>query len=384
MMLCEKKQCTGCFSCKSICSRGAISIQADSMGKRYPVIDQSKCIECGSCIKACHILNPPHLNRPLTAYAAWSKSEKDIYSSSGGIAAIFSRYILKNSGVVYGVGYKHARVSYIRIIKEEDIELLRGSKYVESDIDDTYLQVKNDLKQDNKVLFIGTPCQVAGLRLFLRKQYTNLFLVDLICHGVPPQQYLVEHVNKFRKKWDKVSFRGKFDFIFSVYDKDKIVIQKNFLEDEYFCAFYKCITFRDNCYTCRYSRIERCSDITIGDFWGLDRDSLTMKYDGRVSLILPNTAHGMNLLEMVADDLNYEERSIDEAVNPQQTNLIHPSEKTDDRVIFEKYYSEKGFDRAVMKTSLSGLIMKQKVRGTLKRTKIGCFLVEIKKRKNRY
>ncbi len=371
MQLCGKEQCTGCLACKNSCPKKAIHIQTDKLDRFYTVIDSEKCVECGICRAVCHIINPPTLKRPTDVYAAWSKNILDKYSSSGGIAAVLSRYIINQSGVVYGTGYLDGRVKYIRINKVEDFELLRGSKYVESDIDGVYLKVKKDLIKKINVLFIGTPCHIAGLKSFLQKDYQNLLTVDLICHGVPPQKYLVDHVNKLTKNWDAVAFRGKYDYVFTVYQKSRILVQKAFLEDEYFCAFYKNLIFRENCYICPYAKIARCADITIGDFWGLDRNTLKIPYDGRISVVLTNSAKGKQMLFSVKDDIICEKRSIEEAANQQQTNLNHPSEKTNDREIFELEYSIQGFEKSIMMTSLSALIRKQKIRGTLKRTRLG-------------
>lgn len=378
MQLCSKEQCTGCLACKNSCPQNAINIKTDELEKIYTVIDSRKCVECGICRTVCHIINPPVLKKPTDAYAAWSKNTQDKYSSSGGMAATLSRYIINCSGVVYGAGFLDGRVKYLRISEAKDFELLRGSKYVESDMDGVYSKIKKDLIQKIYVLFIGIPCHVAGLKSFLQKDYPNLFTVDLICHGVPPQKYLTDHVDKLTKNWDRVTFRGKYDFVLTVYQNNRIRVQKTFLEDEYFCAFFKNLIFRENCYICPYAKIERCSDITIGDFWGLDRSTLKTNYEGRISLALTNSIKGEKLFSSIQDTVFFEKRSIEEAANQQQTNLIHPSEKSNDREVFEREYVSRGFEKAIMLTSLSALIRKQKIRGTLKRTKIGKMIQRLK------
>lgn len=380
MILCDTKLCTGCMSCLNSCQYNAIKTYKDALGRKLPRIDKSKCVGCGLCRKVCHIINRPQLNFPIGVYAARSNNEADKYSSSGGLATVIARHILDLGGIVFGVGFEKSQVKYLRIDKIEDLEKIRGSKYVESEVGDIYKTVKVDLCNKRIVLFIGTPCCVAGLRGYLNKEYENLVTVDLICHGTPPQDYLIEHVNKMANQWDEISFRGRYEFLFTVYQDKKVIKQKGYLEDEYFCAFFKNLIFRENCYRCIYARPDRCSDITLGDFWGIDKETLSENYDGRISLVLLNTIKGEQLFVNL-NDIKFEKRSFEEAMNPQQTNLRHPSQKPKGRELFETYYPQKGLEKAIYMTELSKILKKQRIRGWIKKTLIGRLAVKIKNRK---
>lgn len=369
MNICNTYDCTGCFACMNICTKDAISVITDDLGKTIPHIDSSKCIECGLCKKICPVENAVELKKTDDAFAVWSNEDKDReVSSSGGAAAVFSRYVLKNGGCVFGASSNGGITNHICIEDEKDIDRLRGSKYVQSFIGLTYREIKNKLDKGKFVLFTGTPCQVAGLNSFLHKDYDNLITVDLICHGTPPHKYLEEHINEKLngKKWDCYSFRGKYDWFLSVYCNKKIIYQTRRESDEYFMAFLNAMTFRDNCYKCKYARKERVSDITIGDFWGLDRKNLKNQYKGRISLVLPNTENGQSFFDKCKDRFTYEKRSIEEAANPMQGNLLQPSIPHKEREIFIEKYKKDGFEKAVRGTLLGKLVRKNRLKGNIK------------------
>lgn len=353
MEVCDPKVCTGCFACKNICPQNAISIGYDELGKTIPIMDGEKCIECGACRKVCPMLSDVSFHVPYEAYAVWSKEPKDVIrSSSGGAAAVFSRHFLTNGGVVCGAVVREGVTQHICLENPEELDLLRGSKYVQSEIGNCYCQIRNYLRKGRKVLFIGTPCQSAGLQTFLGKDYSELITVDLICHGTPPQKYLTEHLRSQDVDFDRFSFRGKYDWYLTAYQGDEIVYQRQRSRDRYFLAFLEGLSYRENCYSCRYARKERVSDLTIGDFWGLNRKSMVHQYNGRVSLVLPCTPKGQEYFDTVKDKLTWEKRSVDEAVNETQGNLLHPSIPHKDRELFEIIYRTKGFTKAVAATSL--------------------------------
>lgn len=353
MELCTVQSCTGCFACKNICPKQAIFVGKDSLGKTIPKIDDTLCIECGLCRKVCPVLQPVSLQYPYDAYAVWSKNKDDLqYSSSGGAGAVFARCVLSSGGVVCGAAVKDGTAKHILINSEEQIDQLRGSKYVQSEMGDCYKQIKQYLLAGKQVLFIGTPCQSAGLQRYLQKDYENLLTVDLICHGTPPQVYLSEHLAKHTKKYTSFSFRGKYDWFLTAYDSSRISYQREREKDIYFLSFLDALTYRDNCYSCRYARLERVSDITIGDFWGLDRSTMKHPYNGRVSLVLPNTEKGSQFFNQIKEQFVYEKRTIQEAANKEQGNLLHPSIPHKDRQKFEEVYRKKGFEAAVSATSI--------------------------------
>lgn len=353
MNICKSADCTGCFACLNICKHGAITIAEDENGQTIPKINSIKCVSCGLCERVCPANYPMEFIRASKAYAVWSKNEEDrVNSSSGGAAAIFSRTVLRNGGIVYGAYSGERKVKHICVSNEEQLWKLCGSKYVQSDIGIIYADIKQQLHSGRTAIFIGTPCQVAGLKSYLKKEYENLMTVDLICHGVVPWKYLKEHIdNKCKnKKWDAVSFRGKSDYCLTVYDNDIVCYQCDCFKDEYFCAFLEGLTFRDSCYQCKYARPERIADITIGDFWGLDRKKMCKKYEGRISLVLPNTKKGIDFFEQTKEQFDWEERSIAEAMNEAQGNLLHPTVMPEDREQFLIDYKKYGFEKAVKKS----------------------------------
>lgn len=192
----KKKDCSGCNACAEACPKHCIEMIPDKKGFLYPKVDTATCIDCGVCTKVCPFEDGNiHLNTPLTAYAAWNKDrEQYLASSSGGAAQVFSSYIINQGGVVYGCTSYDMRIRHIRVDALSDLHKLQGSKYVQSDVRGLFSKVKDDLKAGKPVLFIGTPCQIAGLKNYIKQIPEHLYLVDLICHGVPSQQMLNEHI----------------------------------------------------------------------------------------------------------------------------------------------------------------------------------------------
>ena len=370
MTICDYQECTGCFACMNICVHNAITVTTDEFGKTIPKVNDNLCVGCGVCRKVCPINNPVEQVIPSHVYAAWSKLPIDVeLSSSGGMASVLSRWILKQGGVVFGASSEGKSVRHVAIKNEKDIEKIRGSKYVQSEIQYSFREVKTEVEKRKPVLFSGTPCQIAGLKNYLRKDYANLYTVDLICHGTPPTEYLTSHLRAVlptNTDWNHVSFRGKYNFILTAYLDDKIVYQESKDMDTYYKAFFDGLIFRDNCYQCHYAFPERVSDITVADFWGIDRSKMEHPYDGRISLVLVNTEKGKQLFEQCCDDFIYEEHTLEEAMSPEQTNLHHPSVPHKDREIFEKAYRLKGFEKAVRKTEIGKIIRKRKARLFLK------------------
>ncbi len=367
-LICNSEECTGCFACLNVCPGKAITVATDRLGKTIPKIDENLCVNCGLCKKVCPNVNDLQLKKPHMAIAAWSKREEDVKRcSSGGAATVFSRNILNANGVVFGAASINHHVEHIKIDNINDLGYLRGSKYVQSFTGNTYSEVKDILETGKKVLYIGVPCQISGLKSFLQHDYDNLITVDLICHGTPPFSYLDSYLNECNiKDWDTVSFRGENDWNLTVCKNGDIIYKCYRDEDYYFKAFLDGLSYRDNCYKCKYARIERISDITIGDFWGIERATMTNKYEGRISLILLSTEKGKKFWEECCDDFVWEERSISEAVNPLQTNLIRPSLPADGREKFMSYVM-RSFTKAVKMTPLGKRLFLHRCKIRLKR-----------------
>lgn len=366
--ICKKEKCTGCFACMNICPHDAISCGTDEMNKTIPIVSSDKCTECGFCAKICPANHPVQKNYPLKCFAAWSKDEQERkYCSSGGIATELSKAVIAEGGVVYGAAFDEAlKLNHIEVKKIEEVERLKGSKYVQSYTGLMLRKVKENLTAGKKVLFIGTPCQVAGVRAYLRKDYENLILVDLICHGTPPIAYLKEYVKAIdpEGKATNLTFRGKNNFCLTLYEKEEVLYSKRSKRDYYFSAFLNGLIYRDNCYACEYARAERGSDITIGDFWKLNRATLKSHYMGRISAVLVNTETGIRVWENFQDRFEFEERKAEEAIQGND-QLRRPSDVHEDRKIFEELYLKGDFASAVKTPNMKKAIMMSRIDDSL-------------------
>lgn len=315
----EKADCCGCNACAEVCPKNCIEMIPDRKGFLYPQVNQAACIECGACEKACPFEKGNiSLNVPFTAYAAWNKDrEQYLASSSGGAAHVFSSHIIKQGGVVYGCSSEGIHIRHIRVEALSGLHKLQGSKYVQSDVRGLFNQVKNDLKAGKPVLFIGTPCQVAGLKNYIKRIPEHLYLVDLICHGVPSQQMLHEHITHMLGNCtaEYLSFRKGVIFHIEITSPCGTTYSSEPHKDMYYRAFLDGISYRKSCYHCPFARKERISDITIGDFWGIkDTASLPLEISDGISVLLPSSEKGKALIEAAKPNLSIYERSINEAV----------------------------------------------------------------------
>lgn len=367
-MICDKKDCTGCFACYNICPKKAIDMREDDNGFIYPVINDTLCVNCGLCKKVCPSINCLQYTMPQKCYVVVSRNENVLsLSTSGGIATELSKYVLGKHGVVYGAAYDgNCGVRHIRVDNIDNLVLIQGSKYVHSYITDTYRLVKNDLANDIMTLFIGTPCQIAGLKKYLEKEYENLYLVDIVCHGVPSQKYLKDEVIRTNKSTDvdRVNFRDKKykDFTFSVKKKNVDVFSEEWYKSPYFYTFMKSIIYRENCYSCKYARNERISDLTIGDFWGLGADSrLYNKRKKGVSVVLINSAVGEKIFNSIRDNIDVEERKLSEAFegNDQLRQPAHKNELVDK--FYKLYKKNQNFYKTYKKICKKNFL-KQKIK----------------------
>lgn len=350
----RKAECCGCNACAEICPKHCIRITEDVKGFLYPQVDSAICIECGVCDNVCPMdVSNILLKYPLKALAAWNKNRQEhLLSSSGGAAYVFSSYILDKGGVVYGCTSDGIDIRHIRVEDHTDLSKLQGSKYVQSNVCGMFKEVKSDLKNGKPVLFIGTPCQVAGLKNYIKHVPEHLYLVDLICHGVPSKKMLHDHIKHVAKgkNIQYISFRKGNDFIISLKTSD-FTYNANMWEepykDLYMKGFLDGMTYRSSCYKCPFACSTRVSDITIGDFWGLKNAELLPEEtrDG-VSLLLPMTDKGLKLLQAVESNFHIIERSVDEAVDG-NTQLRHPSIQGRRSRLFNILYPILSFDMAM-------------------------------------
>lgn len=366
--ICFSNSCTGCFACKQICPKDAISISIDEQGRTMPEINMELCVKCGACKKICPQRNHSLMNEPNICYAAQRIDKQAMEgSSSGGIGAVLSEYFVDGGNSVCGSVIENGRAVHRIAESREAIEAVKGSKYVQSDVSQCYNDIKECLAQHKKVLFVGTPCQADAMKKFFGSN-PDFYCVDLVCHGVPPMKLLSDHINAVaqNEKIDKVSFRGApVDYVLKLFSNGKLVYEQEKNKDLYFYSFMKCTIFRENCYNCPYAQSSRCGDLTIGDFWRINRKTLKNPFDGKISLVFVNSDKGRELFEAVKDKLMYEEREISEAVkgNPQ---LYRPSVKHRLRRKFlKKYISEKNFDKAItaagIEKEMKNIRVKQRV-----------------------
>lgn len=339
--------CCGCMACRSVCLKGAIDVYPDDLGFLYPVVNPDTCIACGRCVKVCpngcfgSIYNDGlvALKRPLGTHAAQAKDENILlHSSSGGVATILSSYIVgAEGGVVYGCGYSGIKSVHRRAASAEEIKELQGSKYTQSDLGDCFLRLKEDLKNERKVLFIGTPCQVAGLLKYLGDMdISKLTTIDLICHGVTGDNQLIDYIKWIESRThahvEKIIYRDKSNgwgsggyAVISV-NGARSVFHSSF---DYYHYYLKAPLLRTSCYSCKFAQSNRIGDLTVGDFWGIDEGGLPFNPKLGTSLVLVNSSKGAELFFQCSSRLAIIERSLEEALNGNR-QLVAPSIQVND------------------------------------------------------
>lgn len=334
-----KSECYGCSACEQICSHNAISMKQDSDGFYYPEVNIDKCTNCGLCERVCPYNTDTDLSPLPQVYAAYAKKENErIGSSSGALFYLLAKKVIAEGGVVYGAIMDEDCQVYHRPAESlKELNSLRGSKYVQSKLNDTYRAVRKHLKNGRIVYFVGTGCQVAGLRSFLLKKYDNLITSDLVCHGVPPQKLFDEHIHYLEKKYN-----GKvIEYYFrdnSRWGVNEIVNIKKYNSriekirlssyglSPYLYSFMNAMTYRDSCYECKYAKIPRCGDITLADFWGAKDYYPQIDATRGVSLVLLNSALGTKWFDKIRDQIFCIESTIEIAA-AQNKNLVQHTDK---------------------------------------------------------
>lgn len=349
--LAERVRCTGCGACASGCPRDAITMTRDKEGFSYPVIDPGKCVRCGHCTAICPLLQRREQQPLPAAYAAWNRDDqirKD--STSGGVFTALAEYVLEGGGVVFGAamdGKQHLR--HVACFRKEELWRLRGAKYVQSDLGDTFREIRQILKS-RPVLFSGTPCQVDGLYRYLGCRPENLTTCDLVCHGVPSPGVWEDMARSIEKRKGKgiraVRFRNKVtgwkDSHFTTVYDDGTVDTAPLFSTEYGRAFGRALFLRPSCHCCAYTNLNRPGDFTLGDFWGLKDDELPEQQKKGVSLLLVNTAHGSHMFDKLP--LSRQTFPVERAVagNPR---LASPIQTPADRADFFSAYALEPFEQ---------------------------------------
>lgn len=308
----DKSMCVGCTACMSVCPKKCISMHEDTEGFVYPSVDNLHCIGCNLCVAVCPVIHPTcYHNQPKIVKAACSNHEEDrMESSSGGVFSLLSEQILLKAGEVWGAAFDEDwRVSHMRVTSMERLAVIRGAKYVQSNLGESFRTIKQSLDSGKWVLFSGTPCQVTGLKRYLHKDYERLLLVDVVCHGVPSykvfRSFLKEEFG--HKSITSVSFRDKT----TGWKKYNLCVHYNSEGEDgvkrftskanlYMYGFISNLYLRPSCYSCKFKGCMSGSDITLGDFWGIDNVAPEMDDDKGTSLVLTHTEKGKQWFEMVS------------------------------------------------------------------------------------
>lgn len=340
--------CCGCRACSAACPSSAIKFRKNGIGFDYPIIDSHLCTECNLCQRVCPALNDCDSSTSISSFAAYAK-DKPNESSSGGAFFSIAKKIIQAGGVVYAASFdKSKTIKHRRIDNISDIIQLCGSKYVQSEIEqNVYRQVRKDLGANKSILFVGTPCQIAGLKGFLHKRYDNLFTIDLVCHGVPSPQIFCDYITYC----ERIRFKEISNFIFRDNrdgwnnDFKSTIVYYNgrceyntLLSNLWNRIFFSELCSRQCCHTCKYARLQRLGDITLGDFWGIKGDFDT----NGVSLVLCNSLKGKTLIE--ESGLVLFNAYTNSSEHP---NLYKPTQPNPQSIEFEQYYQEQGFKRAM-------------------------------------
>ncbi len=358
-MLCEKRQCTGCRACESICAFQSITMKEDAEGFLYPEIDPKTCTQCGLCEKTCPVLNDPVFSKISEPgiYACWSHDE-DVRgkSSSGGVFSLLAKRVLEKGGVVFGAAFdSNYRVHHTYIENYSEIDRLRRSKYVQSDTEKSFKEAEAFLKAGRAVLYVGTPCQVAGLQSYLRKPYENLVTCSFVCYGVPSPKVWKSYLN-YRtpnKKIKAISFRDKENSGWRNYTMrmdydDGSSYRKLANQDAYFIGFGRNLFSRPSCFDCRFRYQNTKSDITLADFWGIDKlPGIDVSDDKGVSLVLTNTQKGENWIEILKDNLFVQKRTFEEAARSNPKLVSSAKQPPLRALFFKELAAEVAFEKLV-------------------------------------
>lgn len=348
MQIEENKLCCGCGACANICPKYAIEMKEDERGFLKPVINKSLCVECGMCDRTCPTFNYKSENiKEPQVFAFVNKNEEDrANAASGGVFTAFAKKIIEDGGVVFGVAWdKDMKAAHTKAENVEDLRKMQSSKYVQADTNTTYQQAKSYLEKGRKVLYTGTPCQIAGLKSYLKKDYENLLTIEVLCHGTPSRKVFEIYKKEVMQKKNDSSqilgcnFRAKDagwgnGYYEKIYTKNACYIAKD-LESSYLKSFGN-LSMNEICFNCFFNRLPRVADLTMGDFWGVDDYDMTLNDKKGISILLLNSKKGKNWFDFVKDECTTKEVPLEYVVkyNP---NIIGSSKPHKNR---EKFFKD--------------------------------------------
>ena len=384
----SKSECCACTACEHACPVKAIKFSSDKEGFMYPSIDKNLCTNCRLCERVCPIEHPDYNNNEKPeVYAALLKDiEQRKQSSSGGLFYAIACWILKQGGKVYGatIDANH-QVKHIGVDNLEDLYLLRGSKYVQSDLQHVYADIKNELKNARWCYFVGTGCQVAGLKAFLRKDYETS---DLVCHGVPSQWLFDQHIQYLEEEHHgKVSdykFRNNEAWgvceIFNLTHpegKVKTIKYPSYSLSPFLYSFMCAMTYRYSCYNCKFARIPRQGDITLADYWGVQHFFPEMYSNNGVSLVLVNSKKGNNIFVFLEQDIDVKRSNLEDGAKF-NANLINKTKKHPNRDMAYKIVKQKGYKVAAQTIFKDPHYLKHIVLQKMLNNKFFAFLINLR------
>lgn len=360
MVICEKDSCTGCSVCVSVCPKEAITLVEDDHGFAHPLIDEKRCVKCGLCKKVCPV-HLQHKNKQTDdVFACWQLDEKKRFmATSGGVFTTVAEHFLSSGGIVYGAALEsNCAVKHIRVSDVNDLSKLRGAKYAQSATSGIFEQVKYDLQAGTRVLFSGTPCQIAALKNYVGKAESGLYTIDVVCHGVASPKFFMDYLAHIRKKQGgeiaTVNFRYKKP-CWSVYSMrieftdGRVYIADKFQDPFLYLFSSKAgdLTLRRSCFTCQFTTPERIGDMTLGDFWNIKAERYAQRsIEQGTGLVLINSQKGQELFDSVKAQLYVERRNWSDANNSNRS--LRQSWKKPER--FEEFwteYNQWGYEKAI-------------------------------------
>lgn len=364
--VCDKNQCTGCMACVDVCPKHAVKIN-DSRVAMNAYIDEKLCVGCNLCHNICNVNHLPQLHHPVHCFEGWAvSSEIRSKSSSGGLATAIEAAFIRQGGYVCSCVFDDGAFKFKIINDETQVGAFTGSKYVKSNPGGCYRKLRDILSDNKKILFVGLPCQVAGVKNYVGENHTeNLYTIDLICHGTPSSELFESFLSQYEiemKRCSRIDFRVKNNFLVSCNQK-KLASQGQ--QDPYTMAFLNSISYTENCYNCKYAQINRVSDITLGDSW--DYDSLKDEHAKGLSLVLCQTDKGKELLDNT--ELVLHNANLDVAVKTNH-QLEHPSIKPKQRDKFFAYISKEVPFNNALSRCMPISTLKQRVKGVLAKLNI--------------
>lgn len=358
----DKRKCTGCGACATACPLNLIEMSEDKEGFLYPFVDVSKCVNCGKCEKVCHLQHDVCKgldkleNREYYAAVAKDKSILKEVSSGGAAWVIASRFV-SEAGIVYGASMdENLEVKHIRVEKADDLNRIKRSKYLQSNTNGIFENVKADLAEGRKVLFTGTPCQIAGLYSYLGKDYENLLTIDIVCHGVPSsymfRKYIEEIEKKERSSVSSIIFRDKSygwsDNHYNIEFKNGKHKSQSSVIHPFHGVYLLGLISRPSCGECKYTRFPRVGDITVADYWKYSGELKKSNDNQGISLVVLNTDKAKVLLDITKDYLETD-ISTEESVLDSCRHLTHTPMENEKRAEFFDAVGQYGYLRTAKK-----------------------------------